>query len=175
VWPSAHLGTLTVQTGLSRLTLPVRRASAALPADVSAPRGAVRFGPPEAENPPLPRQLRSADAYRRIIWDVGSGEQRIEVLRDEGRSLIEPIGVEIGFQKSLRYTILPGDPSSARAEAHYDLVHRHAHGWDTRIRTRSAIACTATHYIIEADLEAFEAERRVFSRSWTRKIERDLC
>jgi hypothetical protein len=58
---------------------------------------------------------------------------------------------------------------------HYDLVHRHAHGWDTRIRTRSAIACTATHYIIEADLEAFEAEHRVFSRSWTRKIERDLC
>jgi hypothetical protein len=32
----------------------------------------------------------------------------------------------------------------------------------------------ADSFIVEADLEAFEGDRRIFSRSWTRRIPRDL-
>ena len=96
------------------------------------------------------------------------------MLRDEGRSLIEDIEVETGFHKVLRYRIHPLDPASARAEADYELVNRHAQGWDTKIRTHSAIACTPTEYIVEADLEAFDGDERVFSRSWTQRIARDF-
>ena len=74
----------------------------------------------------------------------------------------------------LRYRIHPADPSTARAEADYELIHRHAHGWDTTIRTRSAIGCTAEYYLLEADLEAFEGEERIFSRSWSERIPRDF-
>lgn len=96
------------------------------------------------------------------------------MLRDDVRALIEEIGVETGFRKILRYRIHPADPSMARAEADYELIHRHAHGWDTTIRTRSAIGCTAEYYLLEADLEAFEGEERIFSRSWSERIPRDF-
>jgi hypothetical protein len=54
-------------------------------------------------------------------------------------------------------------------------VHRHAQGWDTTIKTHSAIGCTVSEYILEADLEAFEGERRIFFRSWRQRIARDLA
>ncbi len=112
--------------------------------------------------------------HRIVSYDLGTGEQRIDVLRDDGRTTLEENGVETGFHKNLRYRIDATDPTSARAEADYDLIHRHPHGWDTRVRTRTAIACTAVDYIVEADLEAFEGGRRIFSRSWTQRIRRDL-
>ena len=52
--------------------------------------------------------------------------------------------------------------------------HHHDQGWDMRIRSHSAIACTATEFIVEADLQAFEGDLRIFSRSWTERIPRDL-
>ena len=100
--------------------------------------------------------------------------EQIEVLRDEGRSVIDEIGLETGFRKVLRYRIHPDDPTSARAEAEYELVHRHARGWDTTVRTVSAISCTAEHYLLEADVEAFEGDERIFARSWTTRIAPDV-
>jgi predicted acyl esterase len=73
-----------------------------------------------------------------------------------------------------RYRIHPADPSTARAEAEYELIRRHVRGWETTIRTRSAIGCTAEYYLLEADLEAFEGEERIFSRSWSERIPRDF-
>ncbi len=162
VWPSPVLGTLTVSSGSSSLILPTRPAST----DTEPV-----FPPPETNSP----TLSTGRVHRKVTYDIASGEQTVEVLRDEGRSLIQAIGVETGFHKILRYRILPDDPTSARAEADYDLVHRHAHGWDTRIKTHTAIACTRTHYIVEADLEAFDGNERIFSRSWTQRIPRDLA
>jgi hypothetical protein len=159
VWPAPKRGTLTIESGVIRL--PVR--SDRLESEAG-------FAPSEA--PGLPSSV--GRVHRKVTTDIASGEQTIEVLRDEGRSVLEAIGVEVGFHKILRYRILPEDPTSARAEADYDLVHRHDQGWDTRIRAHAAIACTDSHYIIEADLQAYEADRRFFSRSWTLQIRRDF-
>src|SRR5262249_44510138 len=103
-----------------------------------------------------------------------TGEQRIEVLRDDGHGRNPETGVATAFHKILRYRIHPDDPTSARADMDYDLHHHHDQGWDTRIRTHSAVTCTATAFIIEADLAAFEGDIRIFSRSWTERIPRDL-
>lgn len=166
IWPSPEPGVLEIAPGRSSVILPVRR-----------PRGeerAVRFDAAESTPPLRRRQLVTGHTRRTLVKDLAGGAQSIESLRDDGRSLIEDIGVETGFHKVLRYRIHPDDPTSARAEAEHRLVHRHARGWDTTIRTRSVIACTATEYLVEADLEAFEGEQRIFSRSWTRRIARDF-
>lgn len=110
--------------------------------------------------------------------DAETGLQTIHVLRDDGGGIIEDIGVEADFRKELDYRLDPEDPATARASAVHEIVYRHVEGsdtpWDTRIHSRAAIACTADSFILEADLEAFEGERRIFSRSWTRRIARDL-
>jgi putative CocE/NonD family hydrolase len=165
VWPAPEAGTLELEPGKSRLELPARASRIELP---------VTFGPAESTPAPRRKVVRTGDIYRTISFDAASEIQRIEERRDDGRSVLEDIGVETGFVKSLRYRIHPLDPTSARAEAEYDLVHRHPHGWDTRIKSRSAVACTATHYIVESDVAAFEGERRIFARSWTERIARDL-
>jgi hypothetical protein len=36
------------------------------------------------------------------------------------------------------------------------------------------MTCTRDAFLIAATLEAFEAERRVFSRTWDRSLPRDL-
>lgn len=169
VWPAPEAGTLELAPGECSLELPVRAGG--------DEGGLVEFGPAEATRPARRTVLRTGEVRRSITQDVGSGVQSIEVRRDDGRSVLTDIGVETEFVKTLRFRIHPDDPTSARAEAEYDLVHRHAggaSGWDTRVRSRSAVACTTTHYIVESDVQAFEGERRVFARSWTEWIERDL-
>ena len=170
VWPVPESATLSIAPGASTLSLPVRQPR---PED-----SAVRFAPPETPTPMRWRVLRPGAVRRTVCHDVETGVQSIHVLRDDGRGVIEEIGVETDFHKELDYRLDPDDPATARAAADYDIVHRHADGggtgWDTRIRTHSAIACTADAFIVEADLEAFEGERRIFSRSWTKRIRRDL-
>jgi hypothetical protein len=117
----------------------------------------VSFAPAEA-TPILRRKpLRTGNVHRKIEYDVASGVQRIEVLRDEGLSMIEDIGVETGFYKVLRYRIHPADPTSARAEADYELIHRHAQGWNTTVRTRSAIASAGSVALVWLFSEIAEA------------------
>jgi putative CocE/NonD family hydrolase len=164
VWPSPEQGVLQIVPGSSYVELPAR----------SGGERPVSFEPPERTRPLRRKQLRTGDVHRIVTYDVASGVQNIDVLRDEGRSVIQDIDVETGFHKVLRYRIHPTDPTTARAEADYELVHCHAEGWNTRIRTRSAVACTKSEYIVEADLEAFEGDQRIFSRSWAQRIPRDF-
>jgi putative CocE/NonD family hydrolase len=166
VWPSPQAATVTVVAGASSLSLPARNPR---PADA-----AIKFTPPES--PPAMRRtvIRPGAVHRKVTYDIGSGRQNIEVLRDDGRGRIEEIGVVTDFHKTLRYTAHPDDPTAARVEADHDMRHSHDQGWDMRIRAHSAIACTETDFIVESDLEAFEGEIRIFSRSWTQRIPRDL-
>ena len=166
VWPAPRAVRLQVVTGLSSLSLPVRRARAE---DAS-----VKFGPPEKSPVTARRVVQPGEVWRRISYDVGSGEQTIEVRRDDGRSVIEEIGVETALDKKITYRIHPDDPAMAYNAVDHDLLHRSTAGWDTRIVTHCALACTPAEFIVEADLKAYEGKIRVFSRSWTRRIPRDL-
>jgi len=166
IWPGPKPVNLKIIAGLSSLTLPTRKAN--------AEDAGVEFGSPETSPTARRTVIRPGAAHRRVTCDVGTGLQHIEVLRDDGHSRIEEIGVETSFHKVLRYRAHPHDPTAARAEADYDIRHSHAQGWNTRVRTHSAIACTEMDFIVEADLEAFEGDIRIFSRSWTQRIPRDL-
>jgi uncharacterized protein len=166
IWPAPRPVTLEIVTGVSSLSLPLR--------SPRAEDGKIRFALPETPPASRRRTLLPGAVYRKVEQDIGSGEQRIEVLRDDGRGINEETGVATAFRKILRYRLHPDDPTTARAEADYDLHHHHEQGWDMRIRSHSAIACTATEFVVEADLQAFEGDIRIFSRSWTERIPRDL-
>jgi putative CocE/NonD family hydrolase len=167
LWPAPRPATLTMTAGRSFVSLPLRRPR--------AEDAGVRFAPPENTRS-APRRILTTPIIRRVISrDLGTGDQLVDILMDDGRSIIEAVGIETGYRYTLRYRIHPDDPTSARVESDHDIIHRHAHGWDTRVWTHCAIACTSDAFIVEADLQAFEGQRRVFSRSWTQRIARDLC
>jgi uncharacterized protein len=43
-----------------------------------------------------------------------------------------------------------------------------------RVETRTRMRATREDFLIDAELDAYESERRVFSRNWRASIPRDL-
>jgi hypothetical protein len=163
LWPSPETVALTLQGGRSRLELPVRPAQ---PED-----GRIRFEP-AVTGPRTKRTVHLPGRVQRLLdRDIATGTAVNTVVRDDGTSTIDAIGTTTAFDKRLVYRIREGDPASARAETHMDLRLERG-DWRTRVETHTAIACTPTTFVVEADLQAFESERRVFSRSWTREVPR---
>jgi uncharacterized protein len=73
----------------------------------------------------------------------------------------------------LRYWIDPEDPTSARATSTHEFVNQRP-DWNTQVTTSTTVSCDSQSFYVEADLEAFEAGKRVFARSWNRRIPRQL-
>ncbi len=166
VWPSPEPVTLTLATGLSTLCLPVR-----------APR-------PEDEHlPPFP-EPEAAPPWRRTVLAPGGSSRKVErdplhrlttttVASDEGVWRLDAIDLEIGQRSVQRYSIEDDDPTSARVEIAWTVTRRRA-DWRIRTETRTVMTCSRDAFEIAATLEAFEAERRVFSCTWDRRVPRDL-
>jgi putative CocE/NonD family hydrolase len=165
VWPSPEPVTLTLRAGQSHIDLPVRAPS---PEDAD-----VRFEPAVTAPPTRRRPLRPGRVKRTLERDVETGRTLITVIRDDGLSEIEAIGTVTGLDKTLRYWISPDDPTTARAAAEHDFINTRD-DWNTRVKTRTTVSCDAEAFYVEADLEAFEDDKRVFARSWNRRVPRKL-
>ena len=71
------------------------------------------------------------------------------------------------------HRILPDDPLSARAETHWTETLGRG-DWRVRCESRTKMWSDRDNFHIEASLEAFEGDERVFEREWTRSIRRDM-
>jgi hypothetical protein len=166
VWPSPEVVTLTLYSGASSLLLPVRPPRAA-DARLAA------FGEPEAA-PPTPftdvPSLRGTE--RRIVRDLGRGETTVLIPRGWGRRRLHDIDVELHGEGDAGYALVEGDPLSARAWT--SMTTEIAHGsWRVRSASRTRMSATRKAFNVAAELDAFEGDRRVFSRSWSAALPRD--
>jgi len=46
--------------------------------------------------------------------------------------------------------------------------------WEIRTTTRTVLTCDDQNFYLDAELDAFEGKRRVFSPNWNRIIKRNL-
>jgi len=171
-WPSPFAATLTVFTGASSLELPIRPPH---PGD----EGLAPFGEPQ-QAPPLERtDLRTAAFRRTVERDLASNETVYTMFSDggefEGAALVHvgAIDLKIGTTILRRYRIGEEEPLSARAEVQQTTFLGRA-GWSTRVETRTLFSATETEFRLEAELEAFEGDKRIFARKWDRRIKRQL-
>ena len=168
VWPPPEPVTLTLYTGASRLELPVRPLRAETAPVFEEPEGA----------PPLAcTELEPESCSRTITRDFGNGGGNGGVtLRtddDNGLKRIEAHGLETGSRVVESFTITPEDPLTARAEAAW--TFRIGRGdWQTRTEGRTVMWSDRDNFYLEARLEAFEGETRVFEKTWNETIPRDL-
>jgi putative CocE/NonD family hydrolase len=163
-WPSPERVTLTVETGAaSRLELSVRPPQ---PDDVSAE-------PPGAVEPEPPPAAAARTGERSVRRDVATG--RIELSVDPGYGagdLRLPDGLAYREQAVEEYAIVEGDPLSAGAVCRWTIELGRG-DWQTRIETRSEVTADAISFRTTNELEAFEGETSVFSRTWSAEIPRD--
>jgi hypothetical protein len=166
-WPSPEPVTLTVYSGRSRLRLPVRPLD---PADATlAP-----FGEPEqAPDTPVVKHEVPALCRRTVSRDLLTGRITVDFPRWTGATEMIDIGQTFTSQGYARYIIEEGDPLSARVETDYRVSLKRP---DTTISHHSTgvLTCDATHFRVEAQLDVFENDSKVFSRSWDERIKRDF-
>jgi putative CocE/NonD family hydrolase len=162
-WPSPEIVTLGVSVGnASSLELPVRPPSAD---DVQlAP-----FAEPEIA-PPLAADDEPSRA-RRSVRDLASGSWRLEQDVVEWTRL-RASGLAFGERGSDAFTIVEGDPLSARIDRRYR--HELQRGsWRVACETRTSLSATATDFIVRTELEVFDGDERVHRLERTISIPRD--
>ncbi len=174
VWPSPEPVRLGVYPAASGLTLPVRP-PAAEDADLRP------FDPPES-GPPAPHtDIDPGVIERTITRDVTNGEVTLTITMDlvDGEpacTRLDEIGLEHGHGMRERFTIVDGDPLSARVDLRHVVVLRRG-AWGVHLETRTRVSADEQELHLETELEAWEGAQRSgapsFTRSWRRSLARD--
>ena len=164
-WPTPEKAGLLLDPRSSHLELPV----------LDGGDGDPNLEPFEAPSNPAPLPMTTLEEGRQarnIAHDVESGEFTFSLVKDGGRVRLHHNGIEMAGGTTERYVITDDDPLSARAE--YACEYGIGRGeWQTRTRGKLVMTCSADTFFLEAELDAFEGDTRVFSRNWDLAIPRD--
>jgi hypothetical protein len=171
VWPAPRPVTLSLFTGKSFVDLPVR------PPD---PRdGALRPFEPSERAAAETIELRPA-ALKRIVERDRATNETVYTISSRRGDLdnaklvhIKAIDLEVGQTMLKRFRIGEEDPENAQAEVIHKTWFRRQ-SWKTRVETRTRFSSTADDFVLEAELAAYENEEPFFTRSWSRRVKRDL-
>jgi uncharacterized protein len=166
-WPPPRPVRLTVHEGTSSLTLPVRPVSEPdhVPADP--------FGEPEGAPPLATTQLTAPEQRWEVKRDLVGYHSELEIAKDRGLVRYEDIGLDVGIRAYERYAAVADDFTSVSGEAAWTTRFRRD-TWDVRVETRTVLRCSETEFFVDATLDGFENNRRVFSRTWNETLPRDL-
>ena len=165
-WPPPERTTLTLHTGESRVTLPVRPVAAG----ASEPHP---FEPPEAAPPAPKTRLEPTEKAWRVVRDLATDRSALEVVNDDGTYRIEDINLDVRSRVTETYSIIDDDPDTVRGET-YCLREFQRDDWHTRTVTRTILTSDKDRFYIHAMLDAYEGDERVFSKNWRREIGREL-
>ncbi|MFZ1468631.1 MAG: CocE/NonD family hydrolase [Paracoccaceae bacterium] len=165
-WPSPEPAMLTIDTGATTLTLPVRPQR---PEDASLRP----FDPPEsAPDVPTIDHPTAAAAPRRITRDLLSGQTTIDFPRWTYDHEMTDIGIRQASDGHARYTITEGQPLSAQMSTHYRVTQTRSDGIFTHEST-SRMICDMTHFHVTAEIILSENGTEIFRRNWQEAIPRD--
>jgi putative CocE/NonD family hydrolase len=166
MWPAPELFTLTLYAADCRFDLPWRKAN---DADLQLPA----FAPPETAPGPREESVRPDSMRRRVETDVAKGETAVTMVKDAGATKLLDIDLIVDNDTVETYRIRHGEPTSAEGLTRYR--HRLTRGdWRIETRTTTSLKLTATHFLVSAELEAFEGEERIFCRNESFTLPRDL-
>ena len=164
-WPPPRPARLTVYTPPSRLVLPVR------PITPSAELPAPPFGRPEGSAPLSTTQVLPGEYRWRVSRDLVDYTSVLEVVKDTGAVRYDDIDLTVVRRAHERYSWIADDFGSARGESEWTMAFSRA-GWSVRTVSRTVLTCTSEDFLVHAQLDGYEGERRVFSRNWHHTIPR---
>ncbi|MCP4767877.1 MAG: CocE/NonD family hydrolase [Gammaproteobacteria bacterium] len=167
VWPSPQAARLSLFTAHSRLTLPIRTAQAG-DDDLTAlaPARQSRVSPQTITQAAVPMKAE-------FTTDLASGRQTFTYATDTGAVLLEDNGWCFSCKTENRYHIHADDPGSAVIDSRTTETYGREGQLDVRIEAHQVMTSDATHFHIEASIEAYENDESVFRKQWQESIERD--
>jgi hypothetical protein len=84
---------------------------------------------------------------------------------------LDAANIEGGDAVCVRTRIHPADPLRARAAMQQRSELRRG-AWHVAVESEIEVSCTRDAFRVQARLEAFEGEQRVFSRRWDERVPR---
>ncbi|MET9544098.1 CocE/NonD family hydrolase [Streptomyces sp. NPDC006627] len=165
-WPPPRPVLLSVYEGTSALRLPVR--------PVSEPDNAPLrpFGEPEGTEPLATTRLTQPDQRWEVRRDLIGYNSALEIVKDRGTVRYEDIGLDVGCRAFERYTSTGEDFTSVTGESAWTMSFARD-DWEVSVRTRTVLRCDEDGFLVDATLDGYEGERRVFSRTWNETVPRD--
>lgn len=166
-WPSPESVTLTIFTGQrSQLTLPVRPPQA-------QDEDLAPFPQPETSAPLAVNVLRTPSRKRILERDMVEGKHQLINRSDGGCRRFLTSGLEYDDLATDTYSIVEDDPLSAQVRC--ERVIKIGRGdWRTRVETSSVMSAGAETFYVTNLLDAYEGNTRVFTKTWTFRVPRDL-
>lgn len=165
-FPAPERATLTIQAQASRLHMPIRMPQ---PGDDELPP----FDAPEGSPPMATKVLKPGKVERFVRMDALSKQVTVTVKRDDGSIRLDPIGTIVGLKKHMIYSVAENDPTTARTEV-YCRLERGRGVWQTAVEGRTVITATNSTFHLQIDFDAFESGERIFCKSWSKEVPRDL-
>ncbi|MEZ5779722.1 MAG: CocE/NonD family hydrolase [Paracoccaceae bacterium] len=161
IWPGPEAATLTLRGGA--LDLPVRQGGSG---------DEVAFEPAEAAPALRQREIRPDSHVRRTEIDQCTGIVSLVIEDDFGEAENLDHGLISGSVARERWSIHPGDPLSARGEAHWtEVVERD--GRRLRTEARCAMWSDGEQFHLSARMEAWDGDKLAFERDLTDSVPRD--
>ena len=167
-WPSPEPVTLTVFAGPdSRLELPVRGPR---PEDGRL----LAFDEPEI-SPPLPVEPLGGggSSGRTIRRDIATGRAELVSVDDHGGRGRHPNGLVEEQRNVDTYSIIEGDPLSATATSEWTIALERG-DWRVRVETRSVMTADRESFRVTNEVDAYEGNARVFARTSSFAVPREL-
>jgi len=163
IWPQPGRGELQLVPGAARLLLPVH------PGDATP----LSFERPERASP-VPAVEERAERYeRRIVEDVGTGEQQIALFTDYGRSRLIPYDIVTDSWCRETMTITRDDPLSARLDAEWQIGFTGG-GADAQVRSSVTLTADAEAFDLVWRIEARDGGEMFHERSGHERFARDF-
>lgn len=165
-WPPPEPARLTIELQGSALVLPVREPR---PDDDQL----IRFQEPECATPMRRSVIRARHYDWLVTRDLARDISRLQVVKDEGRYRLNAIDLEIENKTTETYQYKENDFTSVRGET--ESSYRLQRGdWNVATETRTQLTCDAENFFLQADIDAYEEDRRIYCRTDTWTIPRDL-
>jgi len=165
VWPAPESARLTLDPGQCALDMPVRDRN-----DGPEPR---RFEPPEQAGQPEHHILEPARREWRVTHNLANDEARLTVINNDARYRFESDGWTIHRKVTEEYSYRRNRYDTLRAEVRALRSFQQGE-WEAYTETRTLLTSTQTHFRIQATLDAYEGDTRLFSKSWDERVPRDL-
>jgi len=162
-WPPPEPVQLTIHTSASRLDLPVR-----------PPRPeTTTFDEPVGWPPSVCDPVTGEHHQWRVVRDLATDRSMLQVIDDRGTCRLDDIDLTLSRSTTEEYSYEADDfASPTGSTVHVRGLERGA--WSVKTITRSRLSGDAISFHLSAELDAYEGERRVFSRNWSRRIPRRL-
>ncbi|NNK96073.1 MAG: CocE/NonD family hydrolase [Desulfobacterales bacterium] len=165
-WPPPEAVKLLVYTGKSKLFLPVRKLR--IEDDTLH-----SLEPPEAA-PPMRVEIITPERHQwNVIRDLAKDMSTLEVVNDKGKQYIKEIDLTISRCAKEWYSYHGDDFNSVKGETLWERSFSRG-SWSIRTVTRTVLSSSKQLFLLRAELDAYEGDKRVFSKNWDHDLPRDF-